>query len=90
MLGKIPWDKVLEILKRIATAAMTVFVCVAVAVIVFKVQKVVFFLAAAVLGYGVIGILAAAALSVGCGIKTVDWLLEMKERTKVTGLPISR
>lgn len=81
MLGKIPWDKVLEILKRIATAAMTVFVCVAVAVIVFKVQKVVFFLAAAVLGYGVIGILAAAALSVGCGIKTVDWLLEMKERT---------
>ena len=80
-LGKIPWDKVLEILKKIATAAMTVFVCVAVAVIVFKVQKIVFFLAAAVLGYGTIGILAAAALSVGCGVKTVDWLLGMKERT---------
>ncbi len=80
-LGKIPWDKVLEILKKIATAVMTVFLCVAVAVIVFKVQKVVFFLAAAVLGYGVIGILAAAALSVGCGVKTVDWLIGMRDRT---------
>lgn len=80
-LGKIPWDKALEVLKKIATAAMTVFVCVAVAVIVFKVQKAVFFLAAALLGYGTIGILAAAALSVGCGVKTVDWLLGMKERT---------
>lgn len=80
-LGKVPWEKVLETLKRIATAAMTVFVCVAIAIVVFKVQKVVFFLASAVIGYGIIGILAAAALSVGCGIKTMDWLFEMRDRT---------
>lgn len=80
-LGKIPWKKVLEILKKIATAVFTVFLCAAVAVIVFKVQKVVFFVAAAVFGYGIIGILAAAALSVGCGVKTADWLLEMRSRT---------
>ena len=80
-LGKIPWEKVLETLKKIATAAMTVFVCVAVAVIVIKVQKAVFFLASALIGYGMIGVLAAAALSVGCGVKTVDWLLGMRDRT---------
>lgn len=88
LLGKIPWEKVLETLKRIATAALTVFLCVAVAVIVFKVQKIVFFLASAILGYGIIGVLAAAALSVGCGIKTVDWLLEMKNRTVEVALDV--
>lgn len=80
-LGKIPWEKVLEILKKIATAALTVFVCVAIAIVVLKVQKVVFFLAAALIGYGTIGVLAAAALSVGCGIQTMDWLIAMKNRT---------
>lgn len=80
-LGKIPWEKVLEILKKIATAAMTVFICVAAAVIVIKVQKVVFFLATALLGYGIIGILASAALSVGCGVKTADWLIRMRNQT---------
>lgn len=88
LLGKIPWEKVLETLKKIATAALTVFLCVAVAVIVFKVQKIVFFVASAVLGYGIIGILAAAALSVGCGVKTMDWLLEMRNRTTEVALEV--
>ncbi len=82
--GKISWEDVLAMLKRIASAALTLLICTAIVVTAAKAAEFVFVLSAWIIGYGVIGTAIAAVLAVACGIKLADVLSDLKDDTART------
>lgn len=74
ILSRISWKKVLNKLKKIASAALTLLLGLAAAVTVYEVGKTVLFLSAGFFGYGVLGITAAIVLMVVSQIKAGEFL----------------
>ncbi len=82
VMGKIPKEEVLEKLKKIAGAALTILAGAAIGLAAFKIGQLVFWLSSMVFGLGLAGILVAVALSVACQVKTIDVLLKTWEELK--------
>ncbi|MCI9123325.1 MAG: hypothetical protein HFH35_04475 [Eubacterium sp.] len=79
VLGKISWDKVLEKLKKIASALVTLLVIVAAGAVLYQTGQIVFLLTAAIFGFHAVGIVTAIVLTAVTELKMVELLVTLWE-----------